>query len=70
MQAKQIICCTSRKTCINNVNAHIILDKTHLDRVKMTKFLGVTIDENLTWNNHIGNVSKKYFQGCRDHKQT
>ena len=36
----------------------IILDGTKLDRVKTTTFLGVTIDENITWKNHIDNVSK------------
>jgi hypothetical protein len=31
----------------------IILNNTTLDRVKCTKFLGVLIDECLTWKNHI-----------------
>ena len=36
----------------------IVLDNTLLDRVKHTKFLGVLIDENLTWKCHIDCVSK------------
>ena len=32
---------------------NVILDDTVLDRVKNTKFLGVLIDENLTWKCHI-----------------
>ena len=31
----------------------VILDNTVLDRVSHTKFLGVLIDENLTWKYHI-----------------
>ena len=30
--------------------------------MKCTKFLGVLIDETLTWNNHIGSVLKKIFK--------
>ena len=37
---------------------NVILDDTVLDRVKCTKFLGVLIDENLTWKCHIDCVSK------------
>ena len=36
----------------------IILDNTKLDRVIKTKFLGVIIDENLTWKNHIDGITK------------
>ena len=37
---------------------NVILDDTVLDKVKCTKFLGVLIDENLTWKCHIDCVSK------------
>ena len=37
---------------------NIILDSTCLDKVKFTKFLGVIIDETLTWKCHIDCVSK------------
>ena len=36
----------------------IILDDTKLDRVKNTKFLGVVIDENISWKHHINAISK------------
>ena len=36
----------------------IILDDTKLDRVTNTKFLGVIIDENITWKQHIDATSK------------
>ena len=39
-------------------NVDIILDKTKLKGVDKTKFLGVTIDENLSWKNHIDDITK------------
>ena len=39
-------------------NVDIIWDKTKLKRVDKTKFLGVTIDENLSWKNHIDGITK------------
>ena len=39
-------------------NVDIILDKTKLKRVDKTKFLGVTIDENLSCKNHIDGITK------------
>ena len=36
----------------------VILVDTKLDRVKQTKFLGVIIDECLTWKHHIECVSR------------
>ncbi len=37
---------------------NVYLDQTCLEKVKYTKFLGVIIDECLTWKNHIDCVSK------------
>ena len=47
-------------------NVDIILDKTKLKRVDKTKFLGVTIDGNLSWKNqiisrNIGMINKLKF---------
>ena len=39
-------------------NVDIILDNTKFQRVDNTKFLGVTIDENLSWKNHIDGITK------------
>ena len=35
------------------------INGTQLNRVNFTKSLGVLIDENLTWNNHINAITKK-----------
>ena len=43
---------------INEVDMNVILDNTALERVKYTKFLGVLIDDCLTWKNHIDCISK------------
>ena len=45
----------------NNLNKQkikIILDDVSLNKVTSTKFLGVIIDDKLTWKNHIDAVSK------------
>ena len=36
----------------------VIWDDVSLERVNFTKFLGVIVDENLTWKNHIDAISK------------
>ena len=36
----------------------VTLDNVSLERVNSTEFLGVIIDENLTWKNHIDAISK------------
>jgi len=55
---------TYHKTnCINGDEKNIILDNTNLERVKQTKFLGIHIDENLTWRSHIDNVAKSISRG-------
>ena len=37
----------------------VIIGQTELTEVKSTKFLGVTIDNKLTWNEHIEALGKK-----------
>ena len=38
---------------MDELNVNVILDSTALEKVKHTKFLGVLIDDCLTWKNHI-----------------
>ena len=42
-----------------NSNNKLVLNGKKIKQVSTTKFLGVTIDENLTWLPHIENLSKK-----------
>ena len=37
----------------------LLIDSKPITRVKNTKFLGVIIDENITWKNHISTVENK-----------
>ena len=39
---------------------NVILDEVSLERVNSTKFLGVIIDENLTWKHHIDAISRLF----------
>ena len=51
----------SELTCSSDVEKaklNIKLDGVSLNRVSSTKCLGVIIDENLTWKNHIHAISK------------
>ena len=40
-------------------NAELKIDNTHIDRVYVTKFLGVLIDDRFTWKQHISNIKVK-----------
>ena len=42
----------------SQLNLNVILDDTELERVNKTNILGVIIDENLTWKNHIDGITK------------
>ena len=43
---------------VEKVKLNVKLDGVSLNRVSSTKFLGVIIDENLKWKNHIDAISK------------
>ena len=49
---------SSRKTILNLPNKIEFLNQ-HIERASHNKFLGVILDENLTWNNHINELSSK-----------
>ena len=42
-----------------NVNVPLVMENTIMKQVVETKFLGVIIDQHLSWKSHIGFVSKK-----------
>ena len=44
---------------LSAVNLSISLGEYQLNQIQSTKYLGVTIDNNLTWNEHVGNLSSK-----------
>ena len=49
---------TTHQTSKPENSIKVILDNVELSRVNKTKFLGVLIDENLTWKDHIDAISK------------
>ena len=50
------------KTKNAQISRSIKLDGCNLSRVSDVKFLGITIDENLTWKPHINNIRKTCFR--------
>ena len=57
-KANFIIMGTTHQTSKPENSIKVILDNVELSRVNKTKFLGVLIDENLTWKDHIDAISK------------
>ena len=57
----------SRQRLINHdvsiTNLNICVNNTQIKRVQHTKSLGITIDENLTWKNHVDVICKKISSG-------
>ena len=45
-----------------NLRSQLILEETHIKQVEFTKFLGVYLDQHLTWKNHIDFIAKKKWQ--------
>ena len=48
----------TRKTCHKICHLYVLND-TPLDSVTQTKYLGVTITNDLRWNNHVAEITKK-----------
>ena len=48
----------------NNDDLNICIDGVKLSRVSHTKFLGVLLDESLTWSNHTSNVTNILSKYC------
>ena len=47
----------------DNSSHKLMLDGSYLEQVNSTKFLGLFIDEKLTWNQHISHISLKVSKG-------
>ena len=52
-----LFCCRNRKLAFDAIN--IKIDGVMIEKVTSTKFLGVIINESLTWNEHIQTIKQK-----------
>ena len=50
---------SEEKRRIREENLNILINDVSLERYTFTKYLGVNIDENLTWEVHLNHVCKK-----------
>ena len=53
-----------------NVNVPLTLENTVIKQVTETKFLGVLIDQHLSWKPHIDFVLKKKFEKCGNYRES
>ena len=49
----------------NKIPFEVNIENTQIINLKSTKFLGVTIDENLTWNEHVNTLHNKLLLNKR-----
>ena len=47
-----------RKQKLTTANGNITLENTDIKQVEVTKFLGVLVDQHLSWKHHISFVAK------------
>ena len=57
LKCNYIIFCTAQKRY--NQSVPLVLDGVGLNKLEHTKFLGLEIDEHLSWRNHISEVTSK-----------
>jgi len=57
IKTKYMIFSTTKKKHLSNIN--IKINNTEINRVNHFNFLGLTIDENLNWKEHLKNLSNK-----------
>jgi hypothetical protein len=50
---------TGRKPAANNPVSDLIINKQSIEKVNEIRFLGLTLDENLSWKSHMSSIIKK-----------
>ena len=55
---------TRNKTNQCNGKFKLSIDDTEVKEVSTFKFLGITVDQNLTWKNHVDDFAKKCSRTC------
>ena len=46
----------------SDLSFKIKIDNKHIDKVEVTKFLGILIDYHLSWKSHTSHISKIIFE--------
>ena len=59
LKKSNFIIFTPKGKIYNTDNAEIIMNGNKIKQLKFTKFLGIHIDEHLSWTIHINNLSKQ-----------
>ena len=44
---------------LNDMTTPVVINDTSLQNVNAVKYLGITLDQNLTWESHINELCKK-----------
>ena len=58
------IFCSKQRILKTTEIPNVIINHIPIERVTYFKFLGVIIDSNLTWSNHINHISNKLSRIC------
>jgi hypothetical protein len=58
-----IIGSRQRVATFNNYELSVSVDNVPVRQVSSTKTLGLTLDENITWRNHVEVITKKISSG-------
>ena len=65
MQGKLNLCFLDKKNKKPNVEIKISINNEVIKQVKNITFLGIVIDENLTWSDHLDLIIKKIISRIR-----
>ena len=52
---RTVIDCAKKKNCF----PPLTVDEVNIERVKSSRILGLTVQDNMKWNDHINNIVKK-----------
>ena len=56
-----------RSRYVNDINDYLCIETEPIELVQVTKFLGLYIDEHLTWQHHIDHCKNKASSGVLCH---
>ena len=64
-----LVFCFYGQRAIPHTNLNIMVDRKEIEKVNMTKFLGVTLDCNLSWNDHVASNTQKLLNMFLSHER-